>query len=105
MDAVEAVLKEVPCKKRGLCGWLDFNYECLALAMSERNDAARTHAKTKTVEAKEMLRAARYILKKKKGVAKNKWFIHQLREGNGSTLPGGQDRKDPRAIWTMARKL
>jgi hypothetical protein len=27
MVAVEAVLKEVPHKQRGSCGWLDFNYE------------------------------------------------------------------------------
>jgi hypothetical protein len=62
------------------------------------------HAKTKTVEAKEMPRAARYILNKKKRVVKNKWFMHKLREGNGSALPGGQDWKGPCAIWTMARK-
>jgi hypothetical protein len=61
MAAVEAVLKEVPYKQREMCGWLDFNYECLAMATSERNEAARVHAKTKTVEAKGMLRAVRWL--------------------------------------------
>jgi hypothetical protein len=48
------------------------------MATSERNEAARVHAKTKTVEAKDVLRAARCTLKKKKRIAKNKWLMHQL---------------------------
>jgi hypothetical protein len=45
------------------------------------------------------------VLKKKKKIAKIRWFKHTLQNCNDSTLPGGADGNNARATWTMAKKL
>ena len=103
--AVQEVLDALPLKKRAKSGWLDMNYQYISESVDTRNAAARDYARAKTEESKSMLQEARRELKKRKKVAKNKWFLHVLHDSNDSTLPGGKDRKDSYALWTMAKKL
>jgi hypothetical protein len=102
---VEEVLASLPLKKRPPSGWLDMNYEHIAKSVDERNEAAKIHASTKTTEAKQALQEARRELKIREKVAKNKWLLHVLQASNGSSLPGGKDRKDACATWRLATKL
>jgi hypothetical protein len=102
---VEEALASLPLKKRPPSGWLDMNYEYIAGSVGERNTAAKIYASTKTTEAKQMLQEARRELKLRKKVAKNKWLLHVLQASNGSSLPGGKDRKDAHAMWKLATKL
>ena len=102
---VEEVLALLPLKKRPPSGWLDVNFEHIAGPVDERNEAARIYASTKTSEAKTMLQQARRDLKRRKEVAKNKWLLHVLQASDGSSLPGGKDKKDARAMWKLATKL
>jgi hypothetical protein len=104
-SSAQEVLDQLPLQKRTKSGWRDLNFDYITASVDARNEAAREHACTKTPEAKGLLQEARRELKKRKKVAKNKWFLHVLRDSNDSTLPGGKDRKDSCAIWTMATKL
>ena len=103
--AVESVMDRLPTKKRTLSGWLELNYGYLEESIEDRNAAARNFARTKTEDARLELKRARALLKKKKKIAKNRWFKHMLQNCNGSTLPGGADGKNACATWTMAKKL
>ena len=69
--AVMEVLEAIPLKKRDTKGWCDLDLTCLTEAVGRRNAAARAHARTKTEEAKLLLRRERQRLKKLKRTAKN----------------------------------
>jgi hypothetical protein len=79
---VQEALDALPLKKRTKSGWLDLNCECISESVETRNAAARDYASIKTAESKLMLQEARRELKKRKKVAKNKWFLHVLRDRN-----------------------
>ena len=105
MAAVLDVLEAIPLKKRDTKGWCDLNLTCLTEAVGRRNAAARAHAKTKTEEAKLLLRRERQRLKKLKRAAKNEWMLQELKAYNETVLPGKGDRKNPYALWKLATKL
>ena len=105
MAAVMAVVETIPVQKRDKQGWCDLNFAGLNDAVDARNRAAKEYAKTKTEEARLMLKSERDALKKLKKRAKNEWMLAQLRTCNESVLPGKGDRKNPYALWKLASKL
>jgi hypothetical protein len=106
MAAVMDVLEAIPLKKCDTKGWCDLNLTCcLTEAVGLRNAAARAHARTKTEEAKLVLRRERQRLKKLKRAAKNEWMLQEFKACNETVLPGKGDRKNPYALWKLATKL
>ena len=105
MAAEMDVLEATPLKKRDTKGWCDLNLACLTEAVGLRNAAAGACAKTKTEEAKLLLRRERQRLKKLKRAAKNEWMTQELKAYNETVLPGKGDRKNPCALWKLATKL
>jgi hypothetical protein len=105
MGAVMAVVETIPVQRRDKQGWCDLNFAGLNDAIDARNVAARAHAKTKTEEARLMLKRERDVFKKLKKRAKNEWVLSQLGTCNEPVLPGKGDKKNPCAIWKLASKL
>jgi hypothetical protein len=105
MAAVNAVVETTPVQKREQQGWCDLNFACLNEAVETRNAAARECARTKTEEARLLLKKERDCLKKLKKKAKNEWMLEQLKTCDETVLPGKGDRKNPHALWKLASKL
>ena len=105
MKAVAAVMEGLPMIKRKKSGWCDLNFEYLAASVERRNDACREYARTKADEAKRILQTARKELKRLKIKAKNQWMLGMLKDSNTSILPDKTDRKNPKDLWSLTKKL
>jgi hypothetical protein len=93
MGAAMAVVETIPVQKRDKQGRCNLNFAGLNGAVDARNIAARAHAKTKTEEARLMLKREWDGLKKLKKRAKmSGCFRHWEHEMNRSYLERGTGR-------------
>lgn len=105
MTAINDTIDTIPAKKNRPRGWCEISSVDLQLQVSERNKAARLHAKKNTAHTRLVYKEKRGSVRKAMRQAKNAWLHHMISKSNLSLTPQGKKGNDAHAIWKMVTKL